>query len=335
MTTKSKKKASTALALATRVSRLERVRPKKPTPDAPETTAVPTSGRTTIGPMDENIDLGTFGLVEVTFSAEEEAILARPCNLADIRVLPSGIVYLPHIVYTRWLNDAFGRTGWALRPLSKPSLSVGGQVIVPYHLMIHGKPVAFCYGEQDYHANNRAQSYGDALEATHASALRRACKHLGMALELWDREFGATFLDEFAIEVEVTIRYRDGDTWKSKDERQWRLRSSVPLKGEQGPSRRRDRDDEHTQERRPAKPVEPTASHPHQGEAITDKQVMRLYTIARKRGRLDAEIKAYLLGMGYASSREIRRRDYDTIVTAIEHPGALPAAPSRDPGSEG
>ena len=55
-------------------------------------------------------------------------------------------------------------------------------------LFVHGKPVAFATGEQDYFETNERQTYGDALEATMSSALRRFCKHLGMGLELLDKD---------------------------------------------------------------------------------------------------------------------------------------------------
>lgn len=342
MTTK-KTPASTALAVRQR--RLARVKPRKkakkatansPAGNQPLARIEPAAPANMIGALEEDLNIGTFGLVEVRYTKEEEAVLAEAVNAADIRVLPSGIVYLPHIVYTRWLNRAFGRGGWALRPLSKPALS-NGQIVVPYHMMVHGKPVALCYGEQDYHANNKQQSYGDALEATHASALRRGCKHLGLALELWDREFNDHFLAEFAVEVPVEVRRRDGDDWKTKVEYQWRLRTSAPIRGEKTRGSRddRDHDQRHESERRPAKNITPAATHSHANEPITDEQVRRLWTIARRRGRSDEELKTYFAGLGLASSKDIKRKDYDTVCTAIEHPGALPTAPAREPGMEG
>lgn len=354
MTTKKQKATSTALAV--RQQRLARVKPpakKKPAsktasrPAGPKPEddqvklelAKPLEPGAMLRTLEEDLDIGLFGTVEIKFTPEEEAILSEPVNLEDVRVLPSGAVYLPHIVYTRWLNRAIGRGRWALKPLSKPALS-NGQVIVPYHLMIHGHPAAGAYGEQDYHERNRQQTYGDALEATQASALRRMCKRLGIGLELWDREFADHFLADRAVEVPVEVNKKQDDgTWKTKTEYQWRLRTSPPLKGE----KRRQRDDdgrgdfiEH--ERQPAQPVRQAASHAHDNEPITDAQLMRLHTIARKRGRTDEEMKLYVRYLGLTSSREIRRKDYDTVCTAIEHPGDLPRPAGtfgREPGMEG
>ncbi len=67
-------------------------------------------------------------------------------------------------------------------------------------------------------------------------------------------------------------------------------------------------------------------------EVITAAQAARFWTIARRRGRSDEEVKHYLTGkFGVASTKEIKRRDYETICTAIEHPGPLTV---REPGDD-
>ena len=82
----------------------------------------------------------------------------------------------------------------------------------------------------------------------------------------------------------------------------------------------------------PPKDVAPAASHPDVDEVITTAQATRFWTIARRRGRTDAEVKHYLTEkFGVASTKEIKRRDYDTICQAVEHPGALLV---REPGDD-
>lgn len=85
--------------------------------------------------------------------------------------------------------------------------------------------------------------------------------------------------------------------------------------------------------RRKAQPLDPVASHPDEDAPITPAQVTRLWTIARRIGRTDAEMARYLEGRwGVQSSKEIRRRDYEAICQAIEAPGPLSV---REPGEDG
>lgn len=280
---------------------------------------------------DDAIILGNFALEELKFTAEEEAVLSRPVNVLDMRVLPtSGAVYLPHGVYTRWLNEAFGRTGWALRPAGLPRLG-NGAVVVPYVLHIHGKPVAYAMGEQEYFENNRQQSYGDALEATHASALRRCCKHLGLALELWDASFADAWRDEHCVQVLVDTRYFDkgSNSYKTKRVEMWRRRVDPPIKGETSGNRRVDPNEDRGQ----AREQEHVGSHSASDEPISEKQLGRLWAIAKNIQRNEAELRRYLLERyGIDSMRKIRRRDYEAICAAVEHPGPLNG---REPGQEG
>lgn len=143
--------------------------------------------------LGDDVMLGAIGLVEIKFTEKEEAVLSRAVPLNEVLVKPGGQVYLSHPTYTRWFNEAFGRGGWALVPSAKPMKSVN-QVVVPYVLYIHGKPAAFAWGEQEYFETNKQQTYGDALEATVASAMRRCAKRLGVGLELWDKAWGEEFL---------------------------------------------------------------------------------------------------------------------------------------------
>jgi hypothetical protein len=89
-----------------------------------------------------------------------------------------------------------------MRPAAKP-LKSGNSVVQPYVLYIHGKPVAFAMGEQEYFEGNKEQTYGDALEATVASALRRCMKRLGIGLELWDRAWVDNFMAEQGVHVQI------------------------------------------------------------------------------------------------------------------------------------
>jgi hypothetical protein len=245
------------------------------------------------------IALGSLGLVEITLTEKEEAVLAEAVNPADVlwraqkRDGPLVIPYLPHQTYTRWFNRAFGRTGWALVPVGLPSMDAANKCVVcPYILHIHRQPVAFAMGEQEFFGGEH-QTYGDALESTVASALRRCAKRLGVGLELWDKAYVAR------------LRRQGGQQTSPATD-------AVPPAG------------------RP-----PAASHhPKEDEPITQPQRQRLWVILKKSGRVETEAKMWLKAVyGVDSTKELKRRDYDDVCAAIEATGPLPMP--RDVGEEG
>lgn len=316
-------KRATALAKRTPAKQAPKsLMKRKPRPDVGITPAAEAPNKLAERVLDDQIMLGDYGLAEIRFTAEEEAVLSQPVQFEDMRVKPDGAVYISHPVYTRWLNKAFGRTGWALVPAAKPQIGEG-TVIVPYRLMIHGKPVAFAYGEQEYFTNNKNQTYGDAIESTQASGLRRCCKRLGLALELWDKSFNDAFLQEHCLQVfnEKTNKY------------EWRRKFDPPFwweKKNRGSERRGD----NTEDRPPAREQAPVHHTAKANEPISEGQLKRFWALVRQYHRTEPDIKQYLFSLGYEHSKDIKRKDYDTICTAIEHPGDLPAR-RREPGEEG
>lgn len=272
--------------------------------------------------------LDTIGLVTLKTTPEQEKILSRDPDVKDVAVLPDGAPYLPHPVYTRWLNEAFGRGGWQLVPVSKPAL-IEHTVNVKYLLYVDGKPVALADGKQEYHPTNRNQDYGDVLEATRSNALRRASKHLGIALHLWDRKWCAAWRQAHCVQVTVMGRKREDDgTWRDQEMKQWRRRDDEPLKGER----------EARSAKEPTEP--PKEEHALLDEFISKPKRERFWRIARRVGRDELAIKAWLRQQyGIEDTRAIKNRDYDKIVKILEGPGDLPVAhPSagqREPGQEG
>lgn len=262
-----------------------------------------------------------FGVVAMTFSEKEEQVLDEPVSVSEIQIKPSGQPYLSHPSYTKRFNRAFGRGQWHMRPLSKPA-KAGNTVMVPYALMVRGVPVATAYGEQDYYESNREQTYGDALESTVASALRRCAKRLGVTLEMWSREFLNDFIDKYAVVVRVTTK--DGGFKK-----QWRLKSDPPFWNETGKARLNDGDSDEAQRQQTKRPTQaraerPAATNPKDGMPISSDQAVRFWTIARRAGRSDEEIKTFLKKhYNLDSSKLILRKDYDSVVRAVEHPGPM------------
>jgi hypothetical protein len=286
------------------------------------------NGGSELHTLGEESSLGALGLVEVKLTPAEEAVLSRPINVDDVMMKPTGQPYLSHPSYTRWFNDAFGRLGWAIVPTAKP-MKAERSVVCPYMLYIHGQPVAFAHGEQDYHENNKEQTYGDALEATVASALRRCAKRLGVGLELWDKRFLNAFIATECVKVKLAPR-QEGD----KPAWVWRRKNDPPFwnelsRGVRSPEEREA--DDHQPQRRSAPPA-PAAHHDAYGESvISEKQLGRMIAIAKSADRTDTEVKMWLkIVYGIDSKKQVKRKDYEAICTAIEHPGPLPL-----PGAEG
>jgi hypothetical protein len=276
----------------------------------------------------DDVVLGELGIVELKLTPEEEKVLGEPVNEGEVLIKPTGAVYLPHIVYTRWLNRAFGRLGWAVVPAGMPK-KAGTSVTIPYVLHVHGKPVAFAWGEQEFFENNRDQTYGDAIESTVANALRRIAKRMGVSLELWDRSWGEDWKAKHAIRVKVKGPRDD------KPRTQWRRKIDAPLPWEQGRAGDRDLEDDDREPPAPrqqtrrssAPPAEekPAGHHPQAGEPITQPQRQRLVMIIRNSGREESQVSSWLKSRFRVDSlKGITRKDYEFICRVIEAPGDLP-----------
>lgn len=266
------------------------------------------------GVLGDEAAVGILGQVEIRLSEAEELILSEAVNLDDVRMKPSGQPYLSHPTYTRWFNRAFGRLGWAIVPQSKPIRSTSGKkvsVVCPYMLYIHGNPAAFANGEQEYFEDSFEQTYGDALEATVASALRRCAKRLGVGAELWDKVWLADYIAAHC--VQVNVRKRNGDVVP-----QWRRKIDPPLPFEVGAGGRAPR---HAP---PEAAV--TSPGPASGdEPISKEQRQRLGRAIKNSGRNEAEVSMWLKARyGVSSGEGIKRRDYDTICDQIAVRGVLP-----------
>lgn len=119
----------------------------------------------------------------------EKSILFAPIDVNDILTRPVGggklELYLEWSWYAERLDAAFGPGDWAITPASwNPRISVmGNKVVGEYILWIRGRYARRAFG---VHEETRANAdFGDAAEATEAEALKRCCKKLGIARDLW------------------------------------------------------------------------------------------------------------------------------------------------------
>lgn len=302
--------------------------PPPPSPQRIELVAPPQA--VSEGVLDEraiegdDIMLGQLGLVSPTLTVEQERVLSEPPPVARVRFLPQRhpVMFLAHTEYTRLLNRAFGRFGWALVPIGRPSFDAEKRCIVcPYVLHINGAPVAAAWGQQEYHASNADQTFGDAVESTVASALRRCCKRIGVWLELWDYDWRERMTRELGVCVTVTSR--DGKELKS-----WRRKDDAPFWNEQQSSRRQ------APAPRPAPPAQtPKSDNPEGDKPITPAAAKKLWDTAKRMRRSVPEVAVWLTARyGVAGSAELKRQDYNAIIAALEAPGPLQLP--REPGDD-
>jgi hypothetical protein len=270
----------------------------------------------------DGITIGELGLVPVKLTKRETALIAAPIPTASIQILPTGYPYIPHGYVIQLFNRAFGHGAWSLVPVSRPSLIDQGRaklVSRGYVLHVHGKPTIFAEGEQAYWPGNQEQTYGDALEATRGSALKRCAKHLGIGVELMDPVIWRPWRDAHAVKVTCKTRVKTDQGWTDGEPKtQWRLKTADPLPGEVGRGAPVERD-------------RPVASHPDDERPITkgtpDRpgQIERLWALMKKAGRPETELRMWLkVRFNIDSTAAIRRCDYEYICKCISASGPLP-----------
>jgi len=100
---------------------------------------------------------------------------------------PPEIPYPKHTAVRDRLDAAFGLGGWGIAPIGIPK-EKDDIVLLPCALVIGGTPRFQAWGEVNYR-NNPHMTYGDVLEGCKTNAMTRCAKELGVARELWDRDY--------------------------------------------------------------------------------------------------------------------------------------------------
>lgn len=162
------------------------------------------------------ININQVGTLDV--SDEALAVLEEPLDPEDVRIRADGLVYLPWTWYNKRLNRAFGVFKWGLIPQGAPMVkNMGSSVLVVWlnWLVIKGVPVSVAGGEMSYQPNNNTMSYGDAVEGARSNSLARNCKNIGMAIELWDKDWIAAWKKQYA------------ESYESKGRTYWRRKGQV------------------------------------------------------------------------------------------------------------
>lgn len=143
-------------------------------------------------------------------SVEAKKILRAPVDPEQVQIKPDGIIYLPEIKYRQILLDAFGPGNFSLVAAGPHSL-VADNLSREYMLLIHGKFVSMARGSMPLRnalkAKELISSAGIFAEAVRSNALVRCCKDLGIAHELWDPFFIASWKAKYAEKRSVVGPY--------------------------------------------------------------------------------------------------------------------------------
>lgn len=120
-------------------------------------------------------------------SKQRELLTSDPTD-AEIDVLPTGELYVPHQHIRARLNAAIGAGMWRMVELGDPVLG-GTEVIWRWRLEFANGWSASTVGHAKYNKDNPRGSYGDALETCKSDALVRAVKDLGFGTVLLNRQW--------------------------------------------------------------------------------------------------------------------------------------------------
>jgi hypothetical protein len=246
-----------------------------------------------------------FGASMNPVDTKKQEILLESVDPNDVEIKPDGIVYLPEIKYRRKLNLAFGPMGWSMIPRDKLTMK-GNTLYRPYALIANGCFVAEAIGSQQYFENNGNMNYADAAEGVKSNALQRCCKDLGIASELWDPGWIATWKSEHAIEVSAVIRGKRQNVWRRKDRQ--------AFDGEKQPNPL-DPVVNDGQTQNVTQPTEPVQSAPG---IITSKQASRIWAVGHSKNLDNSKIGEIIRSFGYEKADQVRISDYDKLITAIE-----------------
>lgn len=144
-----------------------------------------------------------------SFSPEAVKVLNEPIPDSEIEIKPDGNLYLPEVKYRAILLKAFGVGGWALIPRG-PHVLMNRSISREYALVCQGKFVSSARG----HANMVSNLFSPAAisENVKSNALMRVCKDLGIASQLWDKEY----VDSFKSNYSMTYQENGRTVWRKK-----------------------------------------------------------------------------------------------------------------------
>ena len=178
------------------------------------------------------------GASTLKLSDLENAILEKPFDPKDIQIRPDGIVYLEQVFFRDRLNQAFGRGQWAIIPV-KDGTDESGMLYYLGELYVRGNFVARACGSHRKQESNQIQSWADCYESAKSDCITRCCKDLGIAKELWSREYDQKWIAKNAVKIYNSKRGK----WlwrKNTDEPFWWEEKQLKSSGKQEPMENQD-----------------------------------------------------------------------------------------------
>ena len=157
------------------------------------------------------------------FDDKSITILQADVDENDVEIRPDGLIYLPEIKYRRILNKAFGAGAWSLIQMNTIIDEQNSVVYYDGALFIQGRYHARATGEMRYIEKNQQMTWATALEGAKSDCLTRCCKDLGVASELWDKQFINKWLEKHAVKVWCTNQKT------SEKKPLWRKKTEKPI----------------------------------------------------------------------------------------------------------
>jgi len=142
------------------------------------------------------------GISELPVTPEQAAVLRQDVKDEWIDIKPTGEIYAPHDIYRKVLCDAFSPAGWGIVEMGQP-FKEGNELIQKFAMYVGGRYVASAYVGAIHYEENKRSNWADTLEGMKSDFVRRACKDLGVFLQLWDKDFCRKFLREKCVKVDV------------------------------------------------------------------------------------------------------------------------------------
>lgn len=142
------------------------------------------------------------------FTAEQTAKLGQPIKIEQIDVKPDGVIYCSSNTVRDILNEAFGFGQWAV--YKNDPYEEDNCILVKGELWVKECYIGSAIGE---HTGNSYMSYGSKIESASSDLITKLGKYLGIASELWDRDFVNRFKEQHCRMVEVFNQSKKQDQW--------------------------------------------------------------------------------------------------------------------------
>ncbi|HNM05918.1 MAG TPA: hypothetical protein PKK94_13060 [Leptospiraceae bacterium] len=132
------------------------------------------------------------------FTAEQTAKLGQSIKIEQIDVKPDGVIYCSSNTVRDILNEAFGFGQWAV--YKNDPYETDNCILVKGELWVKECYIGTAIGE---HTGNGYMSYGSKIESASSDLITKLGKYLGIASELWDRDFVNRFKEQHCRNIEV------------------------------------------------------------------------------------------------------------------------------------